>query len=220
MAVDIYVVAVRTTQVSRDMTLKHLILASGSPRRKDLLGQLGLQFSIERPDIDESVLEDEQASVYVQRLSREKAESVRHRFDTSEIVILAADTTVVLEGNILGKPESKEQGLSMLKQLSATTHEVLTGVTVIGEGTCSTISVSSEVTFRALQQTELEHYWALGEAQDKAGGYGLQGAGATFVASLSGSHSNVVGLPMAETVSLLRASGIVCLGMAEHQLRG
>lgn len=193
-----------------------LILASGSPRRKQLLSQLGLTFDVRVSDIDETPLDTESPVDYVERLSREKAASVSSQVE-SETIVLAADTTVVLEGNILGKPESKEHGVNMLMALSGTSHQVLTGVSVIGSERIRTLSVETEVRFRTLTRSEVLWYWDTGEPQDKAGSYGLQGIGAAFVESLSGSYSNVIGLPLSETIDLLRDYGVACLGREEFE---
>jgi septum formation protein len=195
------------------MTAK-LILASGSPRRKLLLDQLAILFEIEPPDVDESLVVGEAPEVYVTRLSEKKAQAVAGKYD-GETVILAADTTVVLYGNILGKPESKEHGLQMLNKLSGTRHDVLTGVSICNGSRTETFCVRTEVTFRHLGEKEIAWYWETGEPHDKAGSYGLQGAGAAFVESLTGSYSNVIGLPLSETVLMLRDFSIECLEKKE-----
>ena len=195
------------------MTAK-LILASGSPRRKLLLDQLAILFEIEPPDVDESLVAGETPEVYVTRLSEKKAQVVAGKYD-SETVILAADTTVVLYGNILGKPESKEHGLQMLNELSGTRHDVLTGVSICNGSRTETFCVKTEVTFRHLEEKEIAWYWETGEPHDKAGSYGLQGAGAAFVETLTGSYSNVIGLPLSETVLMLRDFSIECLQRKE-----
>lgn len=189
----------------------NLILASGSPRRKLLLQQLDISFETDPPDVDESVAMGEAPELYVTRLSAKKAQAVAKRYD-SESVILAADTTVVLHGNILGKPESKEHGLQMLSELSGSRHDVLTGVSICRGPRIETFFVSTQVTFRHLGEKEIAWYWETGEPQDKAGSYGLQGAGAAFVETLTGSYSNVIGLPLSETVLILRDFSVECLG--------
>lgn len=190
---------------------QEFILASGSPRRRQLLNQLGFSFRVEVSDIDETPGSDELPRQYVERLSREKA-SARAEHNSESTVILAADTTVVHEGNILGKPESKDHGLAMLRQLSGTTHDVITGVSATCAGHVKTLSVETRVAFRELTENEVIWYWNTGEPKDKAGSYGLQGIGAAFVTSLSGSYSNVIGLPLSETVGLLRDFGIASFG--------
>ena len=193
-----------------------LILASGSPRRRQLLTDLGLEFDVHVSDIDETPLLNEPARRYAERLASEKAADVASAHDSARVV-LAADTTVVLDGNILGKPESKEHGLEMLMQLSGRRHLVLTGVAVTGNGRAQVLSVATEVVFRALTPDEVAWYWNTGEPRDKAGGYGLQGIGAAFVKTLSGSYSNVIGLPLSETVDLLRGFGVPCFGVNEKE---
>jgi len=202
--------------------VKHkLVLASGSPRRKQLLEQLGLQFRIEKPDVDESVVPGETAKTYVTRLSREKADAVLGRVDAG-CVIVAADTTVEIDSEILSKPESREEGIAMLTKLSGRVHRVYTGVTVLSDAPVNsreetffvkTFCVETKVQFRPLNRIEIECYWESGEPRDKAGGYGLQGQGAVFVDSLDGSYTNVIGLPLAETVVSIRAAGIPCMGV-------
>ena len=195
------------------MTTK-LILASGSPRRKLLLEQLAIIFEIEPPNVDESLVSGEAPEVYVTRLSEKKAQTVAAKH-FGEAVILGADTTVVLHGNILGKPESKEHGLQMLNKLSGTRHDVLTGVSICNGSRTETFCVRTEVTFRHLGEKEIAWYWDTGEPHDKAGSYGLQGAGAAFVETLTGSYSNVIGLPLSETVLMLRDFSIECLERKE-----
>ena len=195
----------------------NLILASGSPRRKLLLEQLAIIFHVEPPDVDESIVIGEAPEIYVTRLSEKKAQTIARRHD-GETVTLAADTSVVLHGDILGKPESKEHGLQMLNELSGTRHDVITGVSICSGHRTETFYVETEVTFRQLGKREIAWYWETGEPHDKAGSYGLQGAGAAFVATLKGSYSNVIGLPLSETVLKLRDFSIECLGREELSL--
>jgi septum formation protein len=197
--------------------ITNLILASGSPRRKLLLEQLAIVFEVEPPNVDESLAIGEAPEVYVTRLSEKKAQTIARKRD-GEAVILAADTTVVLHGKILGKPESKEHSLQMLNELSGTRHEVLTGVSICNSHRTETFCVKTEVTFRRLGEKEIAWYWETGEPQDKAGSYGLQGAGAAFIATLKGSYSNVIGLPLSETVLMLRDFSVECLGREELSL--
>ncbi len=190
---------------------RELVLASASPRRMALLRQLDLTYRQETPLIDESVGGDESPARYVERLSASKAEEVMRRHGTAENpVILAADTAVVVDGNILGKPESKKHGLEMLQMLADREHEVLTGVTVKDREKRTTFHVVTKVIFRPLSEKECEEYWNTGEPCDKAGGYGIQGAGASFVVGIEGSYSNVVGLPLAEVARALVEFGIEC----------
>jgi septum formation protein len=187
-----------------------LILGSGSPRRQMLLEQLGMTFTVDPPKVDETPLADETPHDYVQRLAREKAEEVAQRHPGA--LVLSADTIVVHAGKLLGKPRSKQEGLAMLRSLSDSIHEVVSGVALAG--TAATLfAVSSRVRFRELDEAEIDWYWETGEPADKAGSYGLQGIGSAFVASIEGSYSNVIGLPLVETVAALRNSGVECLGV-------
>ena len=198
----------------RDDMTANLILASGSPRRKLLLEQLAIIFEIDPPGVDESLIAGEAPEIYVTRLAEKKAKAVAGKH-SGGVVVLAADTTVVLHGNILGKPESKEHGLQMLNRLSGTKHDVLTGVSICSGSRTETLCVRTEVTFRHLEEKEINWYWGTGEPHDKAGPYGLQGAGASFVETLKGSYSNVIGLPLSETVLMLRDFSIECLERKE-----
>ena len=182
------------------------VLASASPRRRELLSGIGLAFDIDKPDIEETPFRGETASDYVQRLAGEKARTVLQR--QSNRLILAADTTVVIDGDILEKPKSKDEGVEMLQRLSGTRHQVMTGVSIINDDRESSFVSTSYVIFRALAEDEILWYWNTGEPRDKAGGYGLQGAGGAFIEAINGSYSNVIGLPLAETVSLLRSFGV------------
>ena len=182
------------------------VLASASPRRRELLSGIGLAFDIDKPDIVESPIRGETASDYVRRLAGEKARTVLQR--QSNRLILAADTTVVIDGDILEKPKSKDEGVEMLQRLSGTRHQVMTGVSIINDDRESSFVSTSYVIFRALAEDEILWYWNTGEPRDKAGGYGLQGAGGAFIEAINGSYSNVIGLPLAETVSLLRSFGV------------
>ena len=196
-----------------------LVLASSSPRRLGLLKDLGLSFLQVTPDIDESVRSGESPYEYVARLAGEKAQAgtklglsaLGDAVEKSNVVVVAADTVVVVEGKILGKPGSKKEGIRMLESLSNRKHIVLTGLSVCSQESENTQVVSSEVCFRALAGDEIEQYWQTGEPQDKAGGYGIQGIGAVFVRRIEGSYSNVVGLPVAELHIELRKFGINCL---------
>jgi septum formation protein len=187
-----------------------LCLASASPRRRELLAQIGVPHSTAVPDIDESVLPGEAAADYVLRMAVHKALAVRAQ--GTPLPVLAADTTVVLDGQILGKPADAAEGQAMLGRLSGRTHTVLTAV-ALAAGTAAPRSrlSSSEVTFRALTPAECRAYWDTGEPRDKAGGYAVQGRAAVFIERLSGSYSGVMGLPLFETAELLRAAGMPCL---------
>lgn len=188
-----------------------LYLASGSPRRRELLAQIGVPFSTLIASIDETPLPNEPAHGYVERLAREKARAgLLSLGATAGAVVLGADTAVVLDGQILGKPQDRAEGLAMLNALGGREHQVLTAVALAGADRVEACVVASQVTFRALRPGEAEAYWATGEPQDKAGGYGIQGLAAVFVSQLRGSYSAVVGLPLCETAHLLGDFGIPC----------
>jgi septum formation protein len=182
-----------------------LVLASQSPRRRDMLEQLGIALEVRPADADESVLPGEAPRDYVARVAREKARAVAGE------VVLAADTAVVLGAEVLGKPTDAEDARRMLRALSGTVHEVLTAVCVRrAQPTRATeleAVVATKVRFARLSAREIDWYVATGEPGDKAGAYAIQGAGGAFVLSVEGSVSNVVGLPLAETAELLRRAG-------------
>ena len=183
-------------------------LASASPRRRELLAQIGVPFRIASSAVDESVLPGELPRNYVTRLARAKALAVRAADES--LPVLAADTTVVIDGVLLGKPADATEGLRMLQLLSGRTHEVLTAVALAGVSGVSESLSASQVSFRAVTAAECAAYWHSGEPRDKAGGYAIQGLAAVFVNALHGSYSGVMGLPLYETAQLLRASGIAC----------
>lgn len=188
---------------------RSIVLASGSPRRRALLQGAGLTFAVRAANIDETPLEDEPPNAYVRRLSIEKAAaSAASPLASTADVIVAADTTVEAQGLILEKPLDDDDAYGMLRRLSGRTHQVHTGVTVsvAGNGArrSSTILVTTEVTFVPLTDDMIDWYLATGEADDKAGAYGIQGAAAAFVERVDGSVTNVIGLPLAETLDLLR----------------
>jgi len=188
-----------------------LYLASGSPRRRELLTQIGVPFSAISADIDETPLEHESPSAYVERLARGKAEAGRSTLASDEdFCVLGADTAVVLNGKILGKPVDEADACAMLMLLAGQEHEVLTAIAVLDGERCESRVVRSLVRFRDISREEAAAYWASGEPRDKAGGYGIQGLGAVFVAGLNGSYSAVVGLPLCETCELLGHFGIPC----------
>lgn len=183
--------------------LRSLVLASASPRRKELLEQIGLPFRVAPVNVDETALPDEDPAHYVERLARAKAEAGMGLLNDAEALVLGSDTTVVCDGLILGKPASREQGLAMLKQLSGRSHKVMTAVALAGQYGCYARLAITEVHFRPLTEAEITAYWNTGEPADKAGGYGIQGKGAIFVNAIYGSYSAVVGLPLQETAELL-----------------
>ncbi|MDE2422014.1 MAG: septum formation inhibitor Maf [Gammaproteobacteria bacterium] len=181
-----------------------VVLASTSPRRKELLEQIGVQFTTTAIDIDESVITGETPSEYVVRLAREKALTAVSNF-SEQTVIIAADTTVTIDGHILGKPVNREDAFAMWELLSGRTHQVMTGVAVAFLGQVQTAIVQTDVEFLSLTHEQMQNYWDSGEPIGKAGGYAIQGLGAVFVPRIQGSYSNVVGLPLVETVALITA---------------
>jgi septum formation protein len=193
------------------MSLDFIYLASGSPRRRELLQQIGVPFRVLGTAVDEAVAAGEAAAAYVERLAAAKAEAGwEHCQDAHPAPVLAADTAVVLDREILGKPAHREDGERMLSLLSGRTHEVLTAVALRTEaGLRSSLSRSS-VTFRSIAAHEARAYWDTGEPLDKAGAYAIQGRAAVFIADLRGSFSGVMGLPLFETAELLGEAGIAC----------
>lgn len=188
-----------------------LYLASGSPRRRELLTQIAVPFLTQIAPIDENALPGESPIAYVERLARGKAQAgLAALADTADAVVLGADTAVVLDGRILGKPADRDDALATLNALSGRAHQVLTAVALASRERLESRVVTSQVTFRALNQAEIEAYWASGEPQDKAGCYGIQGLAAVFVSQLQGSYSAVVGLPLCETAALLAEFAIPC----------
>lgn len=183
-----------------------VVLASGSPRRAQIMEAIGVPCRVAPQKIDESLREGESVVNYVERLSREKAESALGEFCQS--VIIGADTVVVLGDLILEKPKDRAAGTEMLSLLSGRRHLVFTGLTVLYSSLVITDVVTTEVSFRDISNEEMELYWKTGEPEDKAGGYGLQGIGGTFVTSIRGSYSGVLGLPVFETERALKKAGI------------
>jgi septum formation protein len=182
-----------------------LVLASASPRRAALLSQLGLAFTVNAGDIDETRRPGEAVDDMVQRLALTKAEAAA-RGET--LPVLGADTVVVVDGMVLGKPADRVEGLWMLTRLSGRAHEVLTAIALVHGRRCEVRLSRSVVTFRPISAAEAEAYWASGEPRDKAGGYGIQGIGGIFAERIEGSYSGIVGLPLAETEALLQAFGV------------
>ena len=185
-----------------------LCLASVSPRRGELLRQIGVPHLTAAPNIDERLLPGEPAEDYVRRMARSKAAAVRTH--TLALPVLAADTIVVLDEEICGKPGSEAESIAMLARLSGRTHRVLTAVALAAAGEPALRLSVSEVRMRAISEAEARAYWHSGEPHDKAGGYAVQGRGAVFIEYLAGSYSGVMGLPLFETAELLRAAGIAC----------
>ncbi|MCY1288753.1 Maf-like protein YhdE [compost metagenome] len=187
-----------------------LYLASGSPRRRELLAQIGVPFRTLSLDLDERVLPGESPQAYVERLARAKALAGLAHSTDADAVVLGADTAVVLDGCILGKPGDRAEALATLRALSGREHEVLTAVALAARQRVESRVVCSRVLFRALGEAEIAAYWDTGEPRDKAGSYGIQGLAAVFVSALHGSYSAVVGLPLCETAQLLAGFGIPC----------
>ncbi|MCB5160575.1 Maf family protein [Marinomonas algarum] len=201
-----------------------LVLASASPRRKELLSQLVKAFTVLPADIDETPLQQEPPKDYVIRMAAEKARAAVMKYQqnddqASSVVFIASDTSVVVDGHILGKPSSLEDSRGMLRRLSGRTHQVLTSLCLTdlsGEQQVS-VCVTNEVSFRAISDVEIDQYWRTGEPQDKAGSYAIQGLGSVFVRSISGSYSAIVGLPLFETAQLLAQFGIHSLEDMSHE---
>jgi len=187
------------------MTDSKLHLASQSPRRQDILRSLGLSFTASGVDVDEQRIENELPEAIVLRLARAKAMAAN--VDSSRIVV-GADTLVVLEDVVFGKPKDRDECLAMLANLSARTHRVMTGVAVQASGEVQTAVSVTEVRFREICPDEALAYWHSGEPCDKAGAYAIQGRGGVFVETISGSYSGVVGLPVYETSQLLCNAGL------------
>lgn len=187
--------------------MKKLILASQSPRRQELLAQLGYQFSCLPADIDESVLAHETPREYVERLACQKAQYIaKNQSDTT--LVLGSDTCVVFRDEILGKPANISQCVAHLSLLAGQVHQVLTAIAVVKGELSKSVVVSTEVEFKPLSLQEMQNYWQTGEPQDKAGSYGIQGIGGQFVKQIKGSYSSVVGLPLYETAQLLASFGL------------
>lgn len=194
------------------MTSPVLYLASASPRRRDLLSQMGLAFRCLPVSLDEKAEPGESPGAYVRRIALNKLRAALSTLQSgSSHVVLAADTAVVAGGELLGKPTDEADALAMLGRLSGATHEVMSAVAA-GDGAIEMVAVScSKVKFRVLERAECRAYWATGEPADKAGAYAIQGLGAAFVEHLEGSYSGVMGLPVFETLQLLEQFGIHAL---------
>lgn len=191
-----------------------IILASTSPRRKELLGQIGLKdYRILSPDVEEVLDEMLPPAQLVEGLSRQKALAVRGRVDEDDVII-AADTVVSLEGEVLGKPADEMDAFKMLSALSGNRHQVYTGLTVIRGEQVVTDHEMTTVTFRDLDPEEIEHYIATSEPMDKAGAYGIQGIGALLVSGIDGDYFNVMGLPVYRLGRILAQFGVDVLALA------
>lgn len=187
-------------------------LASASPRRRELLHQIGAVFEVLPAPIEERRHSEESAPAFALRMAREKARVIWDNLPFSaKRCVLGADTVVVVDEQILGKPVDRADGLRMLRLLSSRTHHVYTAVVLVGAAQSHEALSMSKVTFRAITESEAHRYWDSGEPVDKAGGYAIQGYGAIFVRHLEGSYSGVMGLPLFETAMLLNAAGISLL---------
>ena len=193
-----------------------IILASQSPRRRELLERMGLPFRIITPDIDEHMERELPPGELVAAISAEKAGAVAAQAGPDAVVI-AADTVVALDGAVLGKPADELDAFKMLSTLSGCRHQVYTGLTVLRGEEQYTVSEETTVTFRELSAEEIDRYVATGEPMDKAGAYGIQGYGALLVEGIQGDYYNVMGLPVCRLGLLLRRLGVDCLSLAAGQ---
>lgn len=184
--------------------MPQIILASGSPRRREILTALGLQFTVCRPDLEETMIPDESPESAVRRLAEAKAACVVTEPDE---LVLAADTVVVLDGELLGKPFDNHEAIEMLMRLSGRSHDVFTGLAVLVDGRSVSAAARTEVTFRQFDRTECQAYVATGEPLDKAGAYGIQGFGSALVEAIRGDFFNVMGLPVPTLLRLLSSVG-------------
>ena len=176
------------------ITLPKLVLASGSPRRSEIMNSVGWEFTKDVPDIDESELEGEDPSTYVQRLAKEKAEAVAESHPNE--IILAADTTVVIDDQIIGKPADVDDARRMIRMLSGNWHEVLTGIAVMKDSSVAVGMESTRVKFASMNDSEIEFLVEKGDPLDKAGAYAVQAQAALFIEGIEGDYWNVVGLPI------------------------
>lgn len=190
-----------------------IVLASQSPRRKELLGRMGLEFVTQASKIDESAFDGLEARELVATLSREKAQWIARQLD-GETLVIGADTVVVRDGAALGKPKDTEDAVAMLLSLSGRDHQVCTGVTVCRGDRVLTQVEETQVTFRDLTEAEVRQYVSTGEPMDKAGAYGIQGLGGLLVEGIRGDYSNVVGLPVCRLGQMLKGFGVDCLALA------
>lgn len=192
-----------------------IILASQSPRRRELLERMGIEhFRVVTPDIDEHMDRALPPDELVKRISAEKAQAVARQLGDTPAVIIAADTVVALDGAVLGKPADQKDAFAMLCALSGKRHQVYTGVSVAGPQGLQSVSERTEVDFRPLTEEEIRAYIATGEPMDKAGAYGIQGYGALLIEGIRGDYYNVMGLPVCRLGRMLAQVGIDCLKLA------
>jgi len=185
-----------------------IVLGSGSPRRRELLGRLGVTFEVVVPGVDESVLAGEDPAAYVERIAREKAAAVA----AGGRVVVAADTSVVVDGDIVGKPDGPDGARAMLARLQGRRHLVVTAVAVASGGEILSEGAMATVEMRPMTATEIDWYVTTGEPLDKAGAYAAQGIGAAFVVRIDGDPTTVMGMPLSVTVDLLRRAGVDPIG--------
>jgi septum formation protein len=210
MALDVFAIKAHSALLEYSIMITgRIILASGSPRRRELLNQLGYQFEVKIPQVEEIRSNDECAQDYVARLSQDKARAAQHLVEqleggSQDVVFLGSDTIVVAQQQILEKPVDFADAQRMLLLLSDHCHQVMTAVTVIKNEVVKTVVVVTDVWFKSLSLEEIVQYWNSGEPQDKAGSYAIQGLGGKFVTRIEGSYYAVVGLPLFETEQLLR----------------
>lgn len=188
-----------------------IYLASASPRRRELLSQIGVRFKLLMVDVPEVPAADEKPQDFVERVALEKARAGKQLLSSEDAhPVLGADTAVVVENRILGKPANRQEALSMLSSLSGRSHLVISAVAIVAKHEMAQVNIS-KVTFRKLTVPEIEAYWDSGECHDKAGAYAIQGRAAMFIQELQGSYSGVMGLPLYETAELLQQFGIKSL---------
>lgn len=190
-----------------NVPLNELVLASGSRRRSQLLKLLDLRYSIKVPNVDESLIKDEKSTQYVSRLARAKAQKIIELLD-HKYSVLAADTTISINDEVISKPDNFQQAESILRKLSSNEHDVITGVCFIHLNNEYQTTVSTKVKFRQLNSNEIHAYCSTEEPYDKAGAYAIQGGAADFVEYISGSYTNVVGLPLLEVCELIKHANL------------
>lgn len=200
------------------MTEVTLILASASPRRREILDQLGIPYKVMPQDIDEARLDNEAPADFVCRLARGKAESALANAGGENTACLGSDTTVVCGNEIFEKPADEDDAVRILSVLAGKTHQVLTAVALATREYTQVLLSESSVSFRALSENEIRAYWSSGEPADKAGAYGIQGLGAVLVEKMEGSYSGIMGLPVRETTMLLEKVGITAEAILGRQL--
>jgi len=198
--------------MNNDALVAHIILASASPRRRELLEQIGVRVLVQEIDIDESHKQGESVMAYVQRLAMEKAQrGFKTISNKNNLPVLGSDTVVEVDGNILGKPKNRQQAKQMLQQLSAKKHKVHTSVAIVSREMSIIDTSSSVVLFGTIEDNEINRYVATGESDDKAGSYAIQGIAAQFIRNINGSFSGVMGLPLYETAQLLKQCNVLPL---------